>query len=178
MGTAQPFSQPPTPYTTVAAVRLPKLILERASGILDAVQVARLVAPTQAGQPGRRDIGIVEVGVTHIGAMKIGPAVSLPLSCALETGVAQGGEFEHGTGQVGMLKACAPSSLADRRTPRINPIDWLRMSADRSARSRRAPRRLARDRSAASRAPERLTPSSLAPISWVAKQARAACLHR
>src|SRR6266702_1325746 len=57
------------------------------------------------------------------------------------------------------LRAFNRSRLADRSTARINPIDWLRMSAPRCASAIEAPTRLAPLRSAAMRAPVRSAPS-------------------
>ena len=56
----------------------------------------------------------------------------------------------------------APSRFVERKTPRIKPIDWFFMSAERSAPVKSAPFRLAREKSAATRAPLKLAPSILA----------------
>jgi hypothetical protein len=53
------------------------LIAERAVEILDTVEVARLVAPAQADEPGRGDIRIVKIGVGDVGAEKLGAAERL-----------------------------------------------------------------------------------------------------
>src|SRR6476620_3978228 len=83
-------------------------VCERAVEVPDAVEIARLIAPAQADQPRRVDVGIVEIGIGDIGAAKVRAAeLAAVQPGAPKTRVAQRGELEHGARKIGILEARA-----------------------------------------------------------------------
>src|SRR5262245_27404568 len=93
-------------------------IAERAVDILDPVEVARAVAPAQADEPSRGDVGTVEVRVGDVGPPKIGAGELAAVEPgALEVRVPQRRELEDGTRQVGIREARAIELCRSQDTP-------------------------------------------------------------